>query len=72
MPIKNVYLLTNASSYELKNSPGLYDEKRNINIIMVDGKKYPLVSLEMSPPTQSKTFAAPGDDDPDPEDERCY
>lgn len=72
MPIKNVYLLAKASCYELKSLPGSYDEKRKINITMVNGKKYPLISLEMSPPTQSKTLADPGDDDPDPEDERCY
>ncbi|MCK4247165.1 MAG: hypothetical protein KAT49_04680 [Methanomicrobia archaeon] len=72
MSTKNVYLLKKANSYKLESLPGFYDEERQINLIPIDNKKCPLVSLEMSPPTQSKTFAAPGDDDPDPEDERCY
>lgn len=69
---KNVYLLEQASSIELETHPGFYNETRSINVKIVEGIEYPLVSLDMNPGTESKTYAAPGDDDPDPDDERCY
>ena len=40
--------------------------------VMVDEKMVPLVQVSPSPVTGSKTMQAPGDDDPDPQDERCY
>lgn len=72
MAMKEVYLLTKASLYELEKLPGSYDDECCMNIIKLDDERVPLVTVEMGGPTQSKTMAAPGDDDPDPEDERCY
>lgn len=49
-----------------------YDKKLDLNYYSVDGKGVPAVLLSGSLTTQSKTFAAPGDDDPDREAESCY
>lgn len=49
-----------------------YDKELDINYYSVDGKDVPAVLLSGSLTTQSKTFAAPGDDDPDREAESCY
>lgn len=49
-----------------------YDKELDINYYSVDGKNIPAVLLSGSLTTQSKTFAAPGDDDPDREAESCY
>lgn len=49
-----------------------YDKELDINYCSVDGKDIPEVLLSGSLTTQSKTFAAPGDDDPDREAESCY
>ena len=72
MPQKSTFLLTNAITFDFVEPLGFYDASRKINVCIVNGKKRPLVSQSMSPITESKTMAAPGDDDPDPEDERCY
>ncbi len=69
---KQVYLLSKASSYELEVITEHYNEEQSINVTVIDGEEYPLISQEMNIPTESKTLKAPGDDDPDPEDERCY
>lgn len=49
-----------------------YDKELDLNCHSVDGKAIPAVLLSGSLTTQSKTFAAPGDDDPDSEAESCY
>lgn len=49
-----------------------YDKELDLNCYSVDGKDIPAVLLVGSLTTQSKTFAAPGDDDPDREAEICY
>ena len=49
-----------------------YDENAQINVEYIDGQRKPLVLNSSIAYTASKTMAAPGDDDPDPEDERCY
>lgn len=49
-----------------------YDMELDINYYSIDGKDIPAVLLSGSLTTQSKTFAAPGDDDPDREAESCY
>ena len=69
---KNVFLLNKAVSYRYNDISNLYNDDEKINILSSNGKQYPLVLEEMSIPTMSKTLMAPGDDDPDPEDERCY
>jgi len=72
MAVKRVLLLSKAYSFKLQDSPGFYDKKRKLNIVSIEGVDYPVVTIEGAPPTQSKTFAYPGDDDPDPVDESCY
>lgn len=49
-----------------------YDSEREINLSMIDGEERPTVLHTSNLETQSKTFAAPGDDDPDREAEICY
>ena len=68
---KRAYLLVTAKQWELENTDARYDEDQQINIVTQDKIRVPLVSKESSLRTQSKTFAAPGDDDADPEDEGC-
>lgn len=72
MTVKKVYLLSKADSFKLEKLPGFYDEERKISVILVDGKKQVVVTMEGAPPTRTKTFAYPSDDDQDPEDESCY
>jgi hypothetical protein len=69
---KRIFLLDGAHTLELKESVGCYDYGHDMNIKFEENKAVPVVSLDMAPPTESKTMAAPGDDDPDPSDERCY
>lgn len=69
---KDVFLLEKGDSIEFEHGSGVYSEQRGMNVKNIDGLEYPLVSLEGNLGTNSKTCAAPGDDDPDPDDERCY
>lgn len=55
-----------------ENVPALYDEHEQVNVSFVGGRPYPLVLDASAAWTSSKTEAAPGDDDPDPEAEGCY
>ena len=72
MDRKKVFLLSAAHDLEMKPPEGFYDVNKGINVKVDRGQIMPVVCLEMAPPTESKTMAAPGDDDPDPDDERCY
>ena len=49
-----------------------YDPELEINYISESDRTVPIVMLGGALTTQSKTFAAPGDDDPDREGESCY
>ena len=49
-----------------------YDEHQQLNVSYVGGRPHPLASDDSAAWTSSKTDAAPGDDDPDPEAEGCY
>lgn len=49
-----------------------YDTNMDVNYSSVNDINIPVVMLGDSLTTQSKTFAAPGDDDPDREAESCY
>ena len=73
MEEKRAYLMANARTIphavELRNS---YDEEERINVELVAGLTRPLSLNALVSQTSSKTFAAPGDDDPDPDDERIY
>jgi len=70
--LKRVFLLTTANEIEFENIENNYDENKNINMIKINGKFIPFILHEFKDPTNSKTAQYPGDDDPDPEDERCY
>ncbi len=47
-----------------------YDDLKDINMVIENGVSKIAVQSQSFSPTQSKTMAAPGDDDPD--HERCY
>jgi len=49
-----------------------YDTRKDINYVSIDSVSYPAVTIDNNATTHSKTFAAPGDDDPDSEAESCY
>ena len=69
---KPSFLLAYARSTELRNTQEFYDEEQQLNVIFRSGEINPLVSKKSFGWTESKTMQAPGDDDPDPEDEGCY
>ncbi len=49
-----------------------YSAPEQLNVVQQDGATRPVVTLDWFASTGSKTAQAPGDDDPDPEDEGCY
>lgn len=49
-----------------------YDERMEVNYSSENNTNTPVAVNGNSVPTQSKTFAAPGDDDPEREAENCY
>lgn len=69
---KKVFLLTKANEIEFENIEDNYDDGKNINMIKINGESLPFILNEFKNPTDSKTAQYPGDDDPDPDDERCY
>ena len=69
---KRAFLLSRASTFEMEDIHELYDEQLQLNVVLDSGQREPLVSMDNFLQTESKTFAAPGDDDPDCEDGRCY
>lgn len=69
---KKVFLLSRANEISFENITDNYDHVQNLNIININGKSIPYILNESKIPTGSKTAQYPGDDDPDPEDERCY
>ena len=72
MANKKAFLLSRARSFELDDFQDFYDEKQQLNIVVRANQNYPLVSEDNFVRTSSKTLMAPGDDDPDPEEEGCY
>jgi len=72
MAAKRAFLLTGASCFELQDVQNFYDEKQQLNLVARSDDSLPLVATDGFARTESKTHAAPGDDDPDPEDEGCY
>ena len=67
------FLLSNSVFIrESGEEPFFYDRDLDINLSNIDGKKVPAVTCNNHLTTQSKTFAAPGDDDADSEAENCY
>jgi len=67
---KPVLLFSGAREIPLVFGESRYDEDQRLT--MSEDGVTPLVSTSPSPATESKTMQAPGDDDPDPQDERCY
>jgi hypothetical protein len=65
------FLLLKAELLPLPSYTHRYDSERSLNLVDVEGELVPAVLLD-APPTQRKTAAHPGDDEPDPDDERCY
>lgn len=65
-----VYILEESPHLVLSSQKSHYDPVRQINMVTIDSIECPIALVDRYPPTQSKTMAAPGDDDPD--DERCY
>lgn len=53
-------------------SIGEYSPDKGFNVCMIDGELVPTSLCSNQLNTQSKTFAAPGDDDPDEDAEICY
>ncbi|MCK5125533.1 MAG: hypothetical protein KAR42_04695 [candidate division Zixibacteria bacterium] len=66
------FLLSTAKETQIFSPNSTYDEDRHINLKVVDGSIIPSVLADGNGPTIIKTAAYPGDDNPDPEDERCY
>jgi hypothetical protein len=69
---KSFLLAKSVSLLEEDSEKSYYDNKRDINISSYNGRNIPSITLNNNLTTQSKTFAAPGDDDPDREAENCY
>ncbi len=73
MKDKRPFLLARAHQLiNLVELSGHYDEREQLNVLYIAGKPLPLVLNASAAWTGSKTEAAPGDDDPDPEAEGCY
>ena len=69
---KRAFLLSKAPRLPLQSLGGFYDEDQQLNVVVKRDRIFPFVSEDGFGWTESKTEAAPGDDDPDPEDEGCY
>lgn len=59
-------------SLQMEPLPTVYDPQRQINLVYVDGHAEPAVDQAGYLPTNSKTKADPGDDDPDHASEGLY
>lgn len=68
---KPVFLISHAIILEPKGPESHYDSNLNLNVLSKDGIT-PVVASGENAPTHSKTEAYPGDDDPDPDQDRCY
>lgn len=69
---KRSYLLAGARTIEMASIASAYSIADQLNIARQDGEPRPVVTMDWFASTGSKTAQAPGDDDPDPEDEGCY
>ena len=70
--IKQVFLLSRSVAFPKKPSIGEYDANRGFNVCISNGEIIPTSLCPGQMGTQSKTFAAPSDDDPDMDAEICY
>lgn len=69
---RSVFLLSRSHRLPLTDAEGDYDEREQLNMLRNCGPLRPIVAAGAFGWTESKTERAPGDDDPDPEDEGCY
>ena len=69
---KRAFLLSKAPRLPLQSPGDFYDEDQQLNVVVRRDRIFPFVSENKFGWTESKTEAAPGDDEPDPEDEGCY
>jgi hypothetical protein len=69
---KRVFLLEKAVRLPTKEPIGEYDSTQSLNMTLQNGKQVAVVTVAGAPPSFSKTMSRPGDDDPDPGQERCY
>ena len=63
--MKNVYLLEKSGNLDLEKKEGYYDEERMVNVVVKNGEKIPIISSDKLLITETKTKAAPSDDDDD-------
>ena len=56
----------------MTNESWIYNEDQQVNVMKTKNGKFIPVCCGSSSITESKTCAAPGDDDPDREAEVCY
>ena len=68
---KPIFLLSKALVIEPKGPECYYNSDLQLTVLASDGIT-PLVVSGENAPTHSKTMSHPGDDDPDPGQERCY
>lgn len=67
------FLLSNSKIFDKSQFGAIeysYDDSKDMNIVIENGVSRLAVQSQKFAPTQSKTMAAPGDDDPD--HDRCY
>ncbi|MEJ2046160.1 MAG: hypothetical protein P8X74_23805 [Reinekea sp.] len=70
--INRSFLLEKAHDVSVvANESWLYDDQTDVNTIPIKGERMP-VCMSSAMVTGSKTEAAPGDDDPDPDVEFMY
>lgn len=73
MTEKRAFLLARArKSITLQDIRNDYDDVQQLNVRRLRSDSQPLVMGAAFGYTESKTYAAPGDDDPDRESEGCY
>lgn len=73
MKKKRAFLMAESRSIPNRVELGSsYDEMEQVNVEHIGGLLRPVALNPSVSQTGSKTMSAPGDDDPDPEDERCY
>lgn len=72
MSAKRSYLLEGAKTVDMERIASTYNASQQMNCAVENGVERPVVASDCFARTGSKTAQAPGDDDPDPEDEGCY
>jgi hypothetical protein len=60
---KVLYLLEESKILDLEENEGFYDEERMLNVVVRNGEIIPLISTDKVLIMETKTEAAPGDDD---------